>query len=161
MARVVKHVSADNQIVERSFRHPAEHAVCCKLQRFNAIELVNEQCKIEHSPLSNSRLNGLEMQQLAQRKHRCRLIVHVDLSPSRPDSFSFLETSSEERPEDLACTGEDARVDGQLELWVVAVFDYEGYVAEFADALDSGVEQLYDSWQGIIDILAVAACWEF
>lgn len=39
---MVKHVSADNQVVERRLRHPAEHAVCCKLQRFDTIELVNE-----------------------------------------------------------------------------------------------------------------------
>lgn len=93
------------------------------------------------------------MQQLAQRKHRCRLVVHIDLTSSRANCFSFLETSSEERSEDFACAGEDAGVDGQLELWVVAVFDYEGYVAEFADALDSGVEKLYQSWSGIIGIV--------
>jgi hypothetical protein len=147
---LVKDVRARHQIMENGQSlcqiKIAKQAVCRMLERLDAVKLVDKQRKLQHIPLIKGRLDGFQMQQLAQCKHRPWLVVHVHFSRACSDCFSLEEASSEECFEYFACACEDAGVHFQPELRVVAILDDEQNVTKLAHILAGGLEELRDRW---------------
>lgn len=130
---LVQNVRANRQIVIAFFvGKSAEKPIGRALQGLYTVELINKQCKFEYVTTAYAWFQRFKVQELAQREHWCRLVVHVDLSCARPDGFAFGKASTKQCPEDLAGACQDAGVHLHFQLRVIAIFDNEHNVTEFA-----------------------------